>query len=73
MTDSPIIHKDHNLCLDVYRKNVNGFTSVEIIPSLTPTRPYSRASDTRHDLGMLFVNMYAASPEIFTSNRRLFR
>jgi hypothetical protein len=37
-------------------------TSVEIIPSFTPTKPYSRDSDTRHERGMLLVNMYAAKP-----------
>jgi hypothetical protein len=37
-------------------------TSVEISPSFTPTKTYSRASETRHDRGMLFVNMYAAKP-----------
>lgn len=38
------------------------FTSVDIIPSLTPTSPYSRASDTRQERGILFVNIYAANP-----------
>ena len=37
-------------------------TSVEIIPSFTPTKPYSRDSETRHERGMLLVNMYAANP-----------
>lgn len=38
------------------------FTSVEITPSLTPTSPYSRASATRHDRGILFVNTYEPKP-----------
>ena len=33
-----------------------------MIPSFTPTSPYSSASDTRHDRCTLFVNIYAASP-----------
>jgi len=42
----------------------NGATSVEIIPSFTPTKPYSRDSETRHERGMLLVNMYAANPAL---------
>jgi hypothetical protein len=41
---------------------LHAYTSVEIIPSFTPTKPYSRDSETRHDRGMLLVNMYAAKP-----------
>lgn len=37
-------------------------TSVEITPSLTPTSPYSRASATRHDRWILFVNTYEPKP-----------
>lgn len=37
-------------------------TSVEIIPSLMPTSPYSRASDTRQEREIFVVKMYAASP-----------
>lgn len=37
-------------------------TSVEITPSLIPTSPYSRASATRHDRWILFVNTYEPRP-----------
>ena len=38
-------------------------TSVEIMPSFTPTIPYSKDSDTRHALDRFSVNTYVAKPE----------
>lgn len=57
------IHTDNHEYTNMLFKNETaggcsvGPTSVEIKPSLTPTSPYSRASETRHERWTLFVNM----------------
>lgn len=45
-------------------------TSVEISPSLTPTSPYSRASETRQERCRFVVNTYAANPAYAYRKRR---